>query len=127
MPTGSQDTLVAETGRFRRATGLARTRGYMMSTFVSGEFFVKPEKSEEFLGILKGALPDTRGFEGCELVETHVDQDDIGHIFLLERWGDRSDHAAYLKWRGETGMMEALAPYVTAPPKFTYFDARPEV
>ncbi len=98
-----------------------------MSILATAEFFVKPEKSEEFLGMLKAALPDTRAYEGCELVETHVNQDDPGHVFLIEKWQERANHESYLGWRMETGMMGLLEPYVTAPPKFGYFDARPEV
>ena len=98
-----------------------------MSTLATAEFFVKPEKVEEFLGLLKGALPDTRAFDGAESVDVHVNQDDPGHLFILGRWGSRSKHETYLAWRTETGMIDALEPYLTAPPKFTYFDARPEI
>jgi quinol monooxygenase YgiN len=98
-----------------------------MSILATAEFFVKPEKVEEFLGLLKGALPDTRSFKGCEHLETYVNQDDPGHVFLIESWSTRSDNESYLEWRIETGMMDVLTPYVTAPPKFAYFDARPEI
>ncbi len=98
-----------------------------MSVLAIADFYVKPEKSEEFLGILKQALPDTRAFKGCEHLDTHVNQDDPGHVCLAETWASRSDHEAYLAWRMETGMMDMLGPFVTAPPKFTYFDARPEI
>lgn len=98
-----------------------------MTVVATAEFFVKPEKAEEFLGLLKEALVDTRGFRGCEHLDTYVNQDDPGHVFLFETWAARSDHEAYLQWRMETGMMDLLAPFVAAPPKFTYFDARPEI
>ena len=98
-----------------------------MSILATADFFVKPEKIEEFLALLKAALPDTRGFKGCEHLDTYVNQDEPGHVFLVETWEARSDHQSYLGWRMETGMMDMLEPYVTAPPKFAYFDARPEV
>lgn len=98
-----------------------------MSILATAEFFVKPERAEEFLVMMKAALPDTRGFEGCELVDTYVNQDDPGHVFLVEKWAERPNHESYLGWRMETGLMELLEPFVTAPPKFAYFDARPEV
>lgn len=98
-----------------------------MSIVATADFYVKPEKAEEFLALLKEALPDTRSFKGCEHLDSYVNQDDPGHVFLIETWDARSDHESYLAWRMETGMMELLTPYATAPPKFTYFDARPEI
>lgn len=98
-----------------------------MSTLATAEFFVKPEKAEEFLGLLKGVLPDTRAFDGAESVEVHVNQDDPGHVCILGVWADRSEHQTYLAWRRATGMLEAMQPYLIAPSKFTYFDARPEI
>lgn len=98
-----------------------------MPILATAEFFVKPERTEEFLALLTKALPGTRGFEGCEHLETYLDQDEPGHVLLIETWGARSDHESYLEWRMETGSMEMMAPYLTAPPKFAYFDARPEV
>jgi len=98
-----------------------------MSTLAIAEFFVKPDRTEEFLAMLAAALPDTRAFEGCELIETYVNQDEPGHVFLIERWGSRSDHQAYLAWRTKGGMMEVVEPYSTAPPRFSYFDPRPDV
>lgn len=98
-----------------------------MTTLATAEFFVKPEKADEFMGLLKGALPDTRGFAGAGTIEVHVNQDDPGHVFVLGWWGERSDHERYLAWRAETGMLTALEPFLSGPPKFTYFDARPEV
>lgn len=98
-----------------------------MSVLVIAEFFVSPEKSEAFLDLLKEALPDTRSFDGCESVETFVNQDDPGHVFLVEKWRERANQEAYLGWRMETGLTDMLTPFITAPPKFTYFHARPEI
>jgi quinol monooxygenase YgiN len=98
-----------------------------MAIVATAEFFMKPEKAEEFVSMLQAALPDTRAYEGCEGVETHINQDDPNHLFLIERWGARSDHEAYLAWRAETGMMDTVGDYLSGPPKFTYLDARPEV
>ncbi len=53
-----------------------------MSILATAEFFVKPEKAEEFLEMMKAALADTRGYEGCELLDTYVSQDDPGHVLL---------------------------------------------
>ncbi len=98
-----------------------------MSILAIAEFFVKPEKAADFLAAMEAALPETRAYEGCELIETYVEQDDPGHIFLIERWRARADHESYLGWRTETGAMDFLGPLLAAPPKFTYYDPRPGV
>ena len=98
-----------------------------MSTLMTAEFFVKPEKVDEFMGLLKGALPDTRGFAGCESVYVHVNQDDPGHLFVLGKWGHRSQHETYFAWRIESGMIDALEPFLTAPLKISYYDEHPEI
>lgn len=98
-----------------------------MSILVIADFFVEPDKIEEFLALLREVLPDTRGFEGCERLDTYVNQDEPGHVRAVETWGARSDHKSYLRWRRETRMMDTLAPYAVAPPRFAYYDARPEV
>ncbi len=98
-----------------------------MSIASTAEFFIHPERSEEFLGMLSQSLPTTRGYDGCELVETYVDQDDPGHIFLFERWSTREQYQAYLDWRMANGMLERLEPIGTAPPRFTFLEPRPEV
>ena len=75
-------------------------------------FPCNPDKGEGFLELLLPALADTRAFEGCESIETYVDQDNPDHIFLWEKWATRENYEAYLAWRTETGMMELIAPYM---------------
>jgi quinol monooxygenase YgiN len=98
-----------------------------MSTLAIADFFVHADRSEEFLALLKEALVDTRARQGCEQIDTYVDQDDAGHVVLVETWRDRSDHQSYLQWRQGEGALPELAEFLTGPPKFAYFDARPEV
>jgi len=53
----------------------------------------------------------------------HQDQDRPGRIFLWERWGDtRPDYESYFNWRMETGIMEALGPFMESEPVFSYLD-----
>jgi quinol monooxygenase YgiN len=113
---------------FAYAARHRRIRGEpLVSILATADFFIHPEKADEFLGIMKEALPDTRNFEGCEHLDTYVDQDQPGHILLVERWASRSAHEAYLAWRMETGMLDMLGPFVSAPPQFAYFDLHPEI
>lgn len=98
-----------------------------MSVLVTVDLFVDPSRQDELLEVLGSAFPDTRRYEGCEELATFVDQDQPGHVFLVERWLRRVDHENYLGWRQETGMFDILAGFVTAPPVFRYFDSRPDV
>ena len=88
-------------------------------------FPCNPDKGEGFLELLLPALADTRAFEGCESIETYVDQDNPDHIFLWEKWATRENYEAYLAWRMETGMMELIAPYMdTTAVRFIHLQPR---
>jgi len=98
-----------------------------MSVLATADLFIKPDRVAELLELLRGALPDTRRFSGCEGLDVFADQDDPGHVLLVEKWAQRADHEKYLGWRQETGMFDVLADFVTAAPQFRYFDAHPDV
>lgn len=83
-----------------------------MSHTVIVEFPCNPGKGAEFLQFLDQALVDTRAFEGCELVEVYTDQDNPDLILLWEKWAAKSNQEAYLAWRMETGLGDALGPYM---------------
>ena len=58
----------------------------VMSVAVIAVFPVHPDKIDEFLTLFRAVLPDTRAFEGCELIETYIDQSDPGRVVVWERW-----------------------------------------
>ena len=74
------------------------------------------------MGVLRGALPDTRARKGFQSISVHQDQDRTGRVYFWERWDSRPDFEAYLNWRMETGFMEALGPFLQGEPVFSYFD-----
>ncbi len=74
-----------------------------MSTLAIAEFWIHPEKLDEFLGVMKAVLPDTRSFEGCEGLETFTNQDEPGHVILVEKWTDRSAHENYFRGVSRAG------------------------
>lgn len=94
-----------------------------MSHTVVAEFVCNPGKGAEFLALLLPALAETRAFEGCELVEAYTDQDNADVIVLWEKWAAREKHQAYLAWRMETGMTDAIGPFMAAPPRFVHLSA----
>merc|ERR1711981_719480 len=84
---------------------------YIMVILATAEFEVYPEKLADFLPWLHEALKDTRKFNGCLSVESHVEQGTqhgTANVFLVEKWVSVEANDAYYKWRGETGLMGAL-------------------
>ena len=71
------------------------------------------------------ALPDTRAFDGCISVETYAEQDGSS-ILLVEEWESKAHQEAYLEWRVSTGLIDALAPFVSADPIFRTYEIRSE-
>lgn len=94
-----------------------------MTVTVLADLKLDPSNRDSFVAALAEMLPDTRAFEGCEGLEVIQDQDHAGHIVLIERWAQRSNHEAYMAWRTETGTLAAVAEMLTEAPVFTYCDA----
>ena len=93
-----------------------------MSIMATVEFSLQPGKRDEFIGLLREALKDTRTYDGCESVETFVAHGDTS-VVLIEYWQTVDHHKVYMKWRVETGLVEAIAPFVSGPPMARYFDS----
>ena len=91
-----------------------------MSVTVLATLKLKPGLADTVLGGLKEMLPDTRAFAGCEDVLVCQDQDAPDTVILVETWGARSDHEAYMAWRTETGALASMAEVLAEPPVFTY-------
>lgn len=98
-----------------------------MTVVVTADFFFKPALIDDALTLLAEVLPDTRGFEGCEQLETVVDLDDPGHVMMVERWTSREAHVAYFAWRVDSGSASGLVEMMAAPAVFRYFEPRPEI
>jgi quinol monooxygenase YgiN len=92
-----------------------------MSVAVVAELFFKPEVVDGVKAGMAVALPETRAFEGCLEVFLHQDQDDPGHLVLIERWTSRERYQAYLDWRASQGRLGAMEG-TTAPMKLTILD-----
>ena len=93
-----------------------------MSTAVTIDLSVIPEKVEEFLAFIKDIAPDTRAYDGCQLFDIWKDQDTPGRVLFYEIWDSRGHQEKYLAWRAETGLMDKLGPFLTAPPEISFYD-----
>ncbi len=96
-----------------------------MSIMVSVEFSLQERKQKEFLDVLGKVLPDTRAYDGCIKVETYA-EDNGASIILIEEWETKEHQKAYFQWRVDTGMVEAISAFVSAPPEIKYYEIRSE-
>ena len=93
-----------------------------MSTAVTIDLSIAPERVTEFLAFIKEIAPDTRAYAGCQLFDIWTDQDKPGRVLFYELWDSRDHQEKYLAWRTETGLMDKLGPFLTAPPTISYYD-----
>jgi quinol monooxygenase YgiN len=102
--------------------------GETVGVLVTLDLYVKPDRLDEFLGVLQRALPDTRAYQGCESLETFTDVDHPGHVILVERWSERAAHERYFAWREEQGMRAVIVDFLASEEGgFHYFEPRPDV
>jgi len=97
-----------------------------MSVMITLEMPVKPDMLEEYLNILKGALVETRSYKGCRSVTTLVDQE-TSSVVLVEEWDSAEDQQAYIAWRVETGLIDAIAPFMQGELVTRTYDLKTEI
>ena len=97
-----------------------------MSVMVTVEWPAKPETLSEFLDVLRQALVDTRTYDGCEDVQTYVEKS-TGSVLLVEIWASEDHQQAYMKWRMEAGLMDAVGGYLDGAPIARTFDIKSDV
>ena len=90
------------------------------------EMPVKPDMLEDYLNILKGALVETRSYKGCRSVTTLVDQE-TSSVVLVEEWDSAEDQKAYMAWRMETGLIDAISPFMQGELVTRTYDLKTEV
>ena len=94
-----------------------------MSILMLFELSAHPDRVEDLCGFLRGSLPDTRAWEGCEGVTVHRDQEDPTAILLVERWASREHYQAYQDWRdGRADEAAHVRTLVTGKPAVRFFD-----
>ncbi|MBT8446638.1 MAG: antibiotic biosynthesis monooxygenase [Gammaproteobacteria bacterium] len=93
-----------------------------MGTAVTVDLSIDPARLDDFLAFIKNIAPDTRSYDGCQHFDIWVDQDTPGRVLFYEIWDSRAHQEKYVAWRAETGVLDQLGPYVTAPPVFAFYD-----
>ena len=97
-----------------------------MTVMVTLEIPVVKEKIEGFLDVLREALKETRVYEGCKKVETFVEEE-TGRVLLVELWETAQHQQAYLNWRMETGLVDALGGFLAGELQPRTFSIREDV
>jgi len=97
-----------------------------MSVMITLVLPTKTETMDELLKVMKGALVDTRGYAGCQKVETFIDQESQ-NVFLVEQWESAEHQQAYMGWRVETGFMDAVGPLLDGAPVARVFDIKSDI
>ena len=93
-----------------------------MTCKVTADWYVKDGKREELIEIMRGALPQTRKWDGCIQLDLSINQDNPPHLVMTEEWGISQHHKDYFQARVDEGMAAALMVFLEQPPKFTYCD-----
>ena len=98
-----------------------------MSQMVHALFPCQEGKGSELIGLLKGALVETRAWPGCEAIEVFTDADNPDKVVLWETFAKRADREAYVTWRTETGMLDLLSPILASDLQTTYLIAYSDI
>ena len=100
-----------------------------MSVMITVEFKIKPEKVDEAFEEMRGGLPATRNFQGCQRIDSYFDKKNSS-LFLVEFWDSLEDQRKYLKWRlansGES-VNNSIEANLFEPPIFKIYEAMPDL
>ncbi len=77
-----------------------------MSVLVLFDGNAKPGNAKDITNWLRDELHHTRGFDGCNGITIHSNQDDPNNIVMVEDWDSRQQYEKYLAWRTERGRRE---------------------
>jgi quinol monooxygenase YgiN len=93
-----------------------------MSVLVTLDLRVKPENAGDLKNWLRGELHHTRGFDGCNGITIHTDQDDPNRFLFVEDFDSRQQYEKYLAWRMERGDGEKMMAWLVGEPSVRYYD-----
>lgn len=91
-----------------------------MTTRVTLNCQINPEKLDELIVFLKQNLPTVRNFTGNIRVDIFFDQAKQ-EMLIDEDWKSIEHHQKYIEFITENGIMDSLMSYFLAPPSVKYF------
>ena len=93
-----------------------------MAVTIMLELKTKPGSADDLKDFLRDELHHTRGFDGCNGVTIHTNQEDLNNFVFLSNWDSKAQYDKYLAWRGERGDMEKLGALMAGEPSVRSFD-----
>ena len=93
-----------------------------MSIVVILDCTTNPANTKDLKDFLRDELFHTRGFDGCNSITIHQNQDDPNNFVFVENWDSKEQHEKYIGWRTERGDMAKLGGWMAGPPSIRYFD-----
>ena len=94
-----------------------------MTITMTIEFEAAPGARDALVAKMRGIIPETLGFEGCQRIEFFERGDANGSLILLEDWESEERYAAYKAWRKETGTSVLASDLVNGPATTTTWNA----
>jgi len=98
-----------------------------MSQTVYAEFPCKEGEGANLLNMFREMAPESRAFEGCESFEVYTGSDNPDEVVIWERWTARANHEAFLAWRTETGVLDAVILMLAGEFRISYLDIQDDV
>ncbi len=92
-----------------------------MSVLVLLEMNAKSGSATDIKNWLRDELHHTRGFDGCNSITFHSNQDDPNNMVIVEDWDSRQQYEKYLAWRVERGDIEKLMGWLVGEPSIRYY------
>ena len=90
-------------------------------TLVVLEAVAKSECVDQLEALFKGAVPDTRAYDGCQQITVSINEN--GRTFLIvSQWDSKQHYRNYHTWRTGTGVLERLANLLESGPSIRVFD-----
>ena len=93
-----------------------------MSVITLFELNANPAHVSDLTDWLRDELRHTRGFDGCNWITIHKNQDDPNNIVFVENWDSKEQQEKYVAWRTERGDIDKLMPWLAGPPSTRHFD-----
>ena len=94
-----------------------------MAVIVNLQIQCQQGKGPDFLAMAKEILPDTRAYDGCSEANlcTNIEEGE-DKVEVISKWESKAHYDKYLQWRVDTGLLEALAPYLEGEPVFRFLE-----
>jgi quinol monooxygenase YgiN len=93
-----------------------------MSILVILECTADPAHTKDLTDFLRNELVHTRGFDGCNSITIHTNQEDPNNFMFVENWDSKEQSEKYLEWRTERGDIAKLVGWMSGPPSIRHFD-----